>query len=269
MPEPAGVLCDEVKKPPSSCPVNNYHDPLVSFVANSGLIFQGTVTALHDQTPGINVPDTTRTVVVKVDAVLQNAGDLVMAGQSVTVLLLAAPTMAVGYQGYFFTQLWTAGMSIGVTEVAHVDPGVYPTIESDVPGIEKLLADERLYARMSTATAVVVGTVSKVTMLPQNPKSEHDPLWAEATITADCALRGDELATAKAAFATSQDVAWFNSPKLQEGQKGIFLLQPSPSPPVFFSPPADIPYVLTSPLDVRSQDERDHIATLVLCPPSH
>src|SRR5262249_10592216 len=142
-------------------------------------------------------------------------------GQSVTVELLSAPTMAVGYQGYFFTYVWTIGQSIGVMEVAHIDPGVYPTIESDVPGIEQLLADERLSGRMKAAGSVLVGTVSKITPLPDmGPASEHDPLWAEATITADCALRGTKLSSAEVAFATSDDVAWFNSPKLTVGEQG-------------------------------------------------
>ena len=75
--------------------------------------------------------------------------------------------------------------------LAHIDPGVYPTIESDVPGIEQLLADERLYARMQTAGTVLVGTVASTAPLPDTgPVSEHDPIWAEATITTECVLRG-------------------------------------------------------------------------------
>lgn len=269
-PSPAGVLCDEVSVPAGSCPASNYQEPLVGFVAASGVIFRGTVTALNETTPGIDLADTSRAVVVHVDEPLFVGGMLDIGGQAVTVQLLSAPTMDVGYEGYFFTSVWLLGQSVGVTEVAHVDPGVYPTIESDVPGIEELLADERLFARMETATSVLAGTVSAITPLPgTGPASEHDPLWAEATLTADCTLRGAELPSAKVAFATSDDVAWFESPKLTVGQQGIFLLQPAPAPPGPWAIPDSIPYVVTSPLDVETPDERAHVATLVLCPPTH
>jgi len=267
---PAGSLCDEVTVTSWSCTPNNYHDPLVSFVAASSLVFRGTVTALHATTPGIDLADKSRAIVAQVDAVLFEGGALDVGGQSVTVELLAAPTMAVGYEGYFFTALWTLGQSIGVTEVAHVDPGVYPTLESDVPGIEALLADERMYARMQTAGTVLAGTVTAITPLPHTgPVSEHDPMWAEATLTADCALRGATPSRANVAFATSDDVAWVNSPKLTVGDQGVFLLQPVPSPPGPWGIPGAIPYVVTDPLDVRPPEERARIATLVLCPPGH
>src|SRR5262245_28005285 len=91
---PSGSLCDEVTVTSWSCTPQNYHDPLVSFVANSSFVFRGTVTALHDVTPGLGITDTSRTVVVHVDAELYNGGLPNLTGQSVTVQLLAAPTMA-------------------------------------------------------------------------------------------------------------------------------------------------------------------------------
>jgi hypothetical protein len=264
----AGDFCDEVKTTSWSCTPINYHDPLVSFVAHSSLVFRGTVTALHATTPGIGVTDTSRTVVANVEAVLFDGGMLDLTGQAVTVELLAAPTMAVGYAGYFFTSTWTIGQSVGVTEVAHVDEGVYPTIESDVPGIESLLADVRLHDRMATASSVLVGTVTNITPLSSGPPtSEHDPLWAAATITVDCALRGANPTVARAAFATSNDVAWYESPKLTVGQMGVFLLQPKPDPPGIWGLPADIDYVVTDPLDVHPLGDRAKVANLVLCPP--
>jgi len=266
---PGGTLCDEVKVTSWSCTPQNYHDPLVSFVADSGLIFRGTVTALHATTPGLGITDTSRTVVATLDATLYDGGMLTIPGEEVTVQLLAAPTMAVGYQGYFFTSPWIIGQSVGVLEVAHVDPGVFPTVDADVPGIEQLLADERLYGRMKTAGAVLVGTVTDVTGVPSGPPvSEHDPLWAVATITADCTLRGAPLASARAVFATSDDVAWYTSPKLTVGQEGVFLLQPKPTPTIW-SIPDDVAYVITDRLDVHPPADRAHLATLVLCPPYH
>jgi hypothetical protein len=203
----------------------------VSYVALSGLIFRGTVTALHAATPGIGITDTSRTVIAHVDEVLDDPATLDLLGQDVTVELLAEPTMAVGYEGYFFTSLGVLGETVGVVEVAHIDPGVYPTLAADLPGILQLLADERLEARMQTAGAVVVGTVTSVTPLPDDgPYSEHDPLWAAATIAVECTLRGATPAIAEAAFATSLDVMWYASPKLAEGQQGVFFLQPAPSP---------------------------------------
>ena len=227
---PAGSLCPEVTVNGWSCTPNNYHDPEVSFVAQSGFIFLGTVTALDAATPGIDVTDTSRSIVVHVDQALYDPGMLDVGGQSVTVFLLAAPTMPVGYQGYFFTSVSVLGQTVGVSEIAHADTGVYPTLPSDVPGIEQLLSDEELYARMQTAGSVVVGTVTAVTALPDGPPvSEHDPVWARATIAVDCTLWGATPAAAQVAFATSGDVAWYQSPKLTLGQAGVFLLQPVPT----------------------------------------
>lgn len=267
---PEGKLCDDVTVPGTSCPVagDNYHNPLISFVRDSTLIFKGTVTALHELTPGLGPQDTSRSIVVQVDTTLYNGGQPDVTGQKVTVFLLAAPTMAVGYQGYFFTQEAISGQSEGVKEISHVDPGVYPTIESDVPGIETLLAEQRLYARMQTAGSVIVGTVSAITPLMSQIGSEHDPVWAKATITADCTLRGATPASADAVFATSQDIAWYTSPKLTVGQQGVFLLQPAPSPPGPFKVPDGIPYTITDRLDAHPLSDRAHIALLVLCPPN-
>jgi hypothetical protein len=258
------AVCDEVNiVHTASCTPNNYQNPLVSYVAGSSLIFRGTVTALHATTAGFEQQDKTRMIVAHVDVVLFEGDGGSLVGQDLTVQLLAAPTMAVGYEGYFFSSIAAEGTSVLVTEVAHVDVGVYPTIESDVPGIEKLLADERLYARMQTASTVLVGTVTTTMPLPDTGGgNEHDPVWAKATIATDCVLRGLRVQAADVAFATSMDIAWFASPKLAPGQKGVFLLQPAP-----WSIPNGVPYVVTESLDVQPPTERAHVATLVLCPP--
>jgi hypothetical protein len=270
---PAGLaaVCPEVDVSSYDCPINNYHDPLVAFVAASGMVFRGTVTALHEVTPGIaGTFDLTHTLIAHVDTMVWQAGTVLeLTGQDVTVLMLSVPTMPVGYQGYFFATGLAYGQTVALGEIAHVDPGVYPTLESDVPGIVKLLAAEKLSARMSTAASVMVGTVSAITPIPGNLGSEHDPVWADATLTADCVMEGARPATTHAVFATSTDIAWFQSPKLTVGQQGVFLLQAAPLPPGDGGIPAGIPYTLTDPLDVHPLAERGQLGTLVLCPPWH
>jgi hypothetical protein len=268
-PEPAAI-CAEVQVVNLDCPSYDYHDPLVSYVAASGLVFRGTVTTLNAVTPGLAVTfDLDYTVIAHVDEVVWQAGSLPFAGADVTVVLLSKPTMPVGYQGYFFAVGAAYGETVAVDEIVHADPGVFPDLEADVPAIVDLLAEEDLAARMVSASSILVGRVTAVSPPFAPAASEHDPEWAAATIETDCVLRGDRPATAEVAFPTSQDLAWSASPKLTVGQEGVFLLQPVALPPWNGHIPTSVPYVVSDARDVHPLSERDHLSTLVRCPPYH
>lgn len=266
-PQPLGAVCGELVPGPGDCPFYNYYDPLLSWVRSSPMIFRGTVTALHAVTPGLPIDDTSRTVIAHVDKVLHVNGSSELEGQDVTVELVSAPMMAVGYVGYFFVYGQLYGQTVEVGEVAHVDPGVIPSIESDVPGIVAVLAEAEIHRRMMSAQSVVVGTVTAIETLPlHGGMSEHDPLWAIATLSVECALRGPLRTSATFVFPTSDDIAWSHRPKITLGQQGVFFLQPAFLPPGSVGIPKEVSLFVSDESEVRAPGERGHLATLVRCP---
>jgi hypothetical protein len=266
-PLPVGAVCEELITGSLDCPTYSYDNPLISWVRASPVIFRGTVTALHAVTPGLPIDDTSRTVIAHVDKVIHVNGGSELEGQDVTVDLVSAPTMAVGYVGYFFTYGQLYGQTLAVGEVAHVDPGVFANLEADVPGIVGMLAEAQIYRRMMSSQSVVVGTVTAIETLPlHGGMSEHDPLWAIATLSVDCALRGPLRTSTTFVFPTNDDIAWSDRPKITLGQQGVFFLQPAFLPPGSVEIPEDVPLFVSDKSEVRALDERGHVATLIHCP---
>jgi hypothetical protein len=206
-------------------------------------------------------------VTAHVELALEQGDVLDLTGQEITIQLLSAPTMAVGYVGYFFTNAGLVGQTVEVLEVAHADPGVFPTVEADVPGIEAMLADQRLYERAQGAASVVAGQVTAIAPHTGPVYSEHDPMWAVATLQVDCAMQGATPAEAHLAFPTSDDIMWHQSPKLTLGQTGVFLMQPLPLPASDYGIPAAAEYEIDQPLDVQPATDRVRLATLLRCEP--
>jgi hypothetical protein len=84
----------------------------------------------------------------------------------------------------------------------------------------------------------------------KKPKSEHDPVWWIARVTVKSVLKGRK-PTGKIVvlFANSTDLAWFKSPKLHSGTRGILLLRHL----THVEAPKDVPptaYQATDPLDL-------------------
>ena len=82
--------------------------------------------------------------------------------------------------------------------------------------------------RFDAADVVVSGRVTAVrdTPVPNAGITEHDPLWREATLSVSATHKGARVPkTIRVRFPGSTDVAWAAAPKLQRGQKGVFLLK--------------------------------------------
>ena len=96
-----------------------------------------------------------------------------------------------------------------------------------------------LAQRMASAKHVVLGRVVAVrAAAATGPISEHRASWQIATLDvqedlAGAAKPGSQL---EVYFQASQDVVWFNWPKLHAGQQGIFVLQPGKTGLVVESP---------------------------------
>jgi hypothetical protein len=82
--------------------------------------------------------------------------------------------------------------------------------------------------RLADADIVVSGRVTGVRDVPV-PKvgiTEHDPLWREATLAVSATHKGVRVPKRiRVRFPGSTDVAWATAPKLERGQKGVFLLK--------------------------------------------
>jgi hypothetical protein len=173
-----------------------------------------------------------------------------------------------GYQGYFFANLAIAGQSLEWIVVARVDLGRYPQIEQQVPEIYAVTQEKQLYERMASAKRIAKGTVTATRSLGLTIGSEHDPIWSEAELSIDCDFTGSGGTTnAKVRFAASNDIAWYNSPKLRPGESAILLLQDSAptSPPAPADPNS---FLVVSALDVQSSTNAQKLADLLACPPT-
>jgi hypothetical protein len=90
-------------------------------------------------------------------------------------------------------------------------------------------ADAELTQRLAQAEIVISGEVSATARFAaQRPGflSEHDADWWQATIEIETVEKG-KVATKTIAvlFANSDDIAWYRSPKIKKGERGVWLLQ--------------------------------------------
>jgi len=136
-----------------------------ALVKQSDIIFIGTVT----QVGAVAVPEvpaSARTVVVRVDQVLQKPIAVALTkGDSVTVETVRAGSLKPGTQATFYTTGWIFGRGVAVREVGH-EPGRSPVVlEDQQEGVAKArreMHDADLKARIETAAMVVAGRVEQV-----------------------------------------------------------------------------------------------------------
>jgi len=206
-----------------------------ALVKQSDIIFIGTVT----QVGAVAVPEvpaSPRTVVVRVDEVLEKPAAVALAaGDSVTVATGRPGSLKAGTQATFYTTGWIFGKGVAVREVGH-EPGRSPVVAADqrdaVARARREVNDADLRAHIQKAAMVVAGRVEQVrpaelTAAPARPKriSEHDAQWQEAIIQVEDGIKGAQAGEKVVVrFPGSPDVAWVGTPKFAVGQEGTFLL---------------------------------------------
>ena len=90
--------------------------------------------------------------------------------------------------------------------------------------------EEALAQFLRTSDAVVAGVVVRVDPSPPRPISEHDPDLRHATVQVSDVAKGDKALAGQRVpvlFANSEDVRWFESPKLNPSDRGTFALHRS------------------------------------------
>jgi hypothetical protein len=99
------------------------------------------------------------------------------------------------------------------------------------------IKNDSLRDELKKAVIVIQGTVIETDIkveIPLSLESEHNPEIKKAIIEIKTVLKGnvsDKRITVL--YSSSDDVMWYNSPKLTKGQEGIFLLQLKQVPDIF------------------------------------
>jgi hypothetical protein len=235
---------------------------LGQIIRNARIIFVGTV-----ERPGASnvslVPSSGKTALVRVREVLDapaTMGDL--RGKVLTVLLVKEGSAQAGQEAIFFTNGWMYGENVAVREVAEIPGSDREALRSAITSERQKVRDEELAGRLRSATLVIAGQVRSVKPLAKTERGtrgEHDPEWWQAEIAVASAIKGRAPGkTVTAFFPASLDERWLLTPKLQEGQSAVFLLQPYQG--------KDLPagaLVILHPLDVQPEQQIDRIRRLL------
>jgi hypothetical protein len=251
-----------------------------ALVKQSDIIFIGTVT----QVGAVAVPEvpaSPRTVVVRVDEVLEKPAAVALAaGDSVTVETGRPGSLKAGTQATFYTTGWIFGKGVAVREVGH-EPGRSPVVAVDqrdaVVRARREVNDADLRAHIQKAAMVVAGRVEQVrpaelTAAPTRPKriTEHDPDWQEAIIQVEQGLKGAQAGDQVVVrFPGSPDVAWVGAPKFTVGQEGTFLLHKDSTTgsPLTMIAGRSVPaYTALHKLDVFSTQDAPRIRAMITKP---
>jgi hypothetical protein len=206
--------------------------PAVATARRANIVFVGTVTRVGAASFD-GVASTPRTLVVRVEDVLDKPAALLLAaGDSVTVEPLDT-TLQRGARATFYTAGWVFGRGVAVREVAHEIMPAQQTLAARRDSFKQLqrqVTDSTLAERVHQADMIVVGRVESIrapTLMPAPHRriTEHDADWQEAVITVDSMLKGPASASVVVRFPASRDIAWHRLPKFTVGQAGTFLLR--------------------------------------------
>jgi len=211
-------------------------------------VFQGTVTAANASAMK-EVPATERTVIVRVDRLIQSPESLSdYAGQEITVQIADGKQVLPGQTLVFHTHGWVFGEGLAVQSIKEEEssPSVIASMSSHADDPVANLAFSAAKQQADAADLVVTGHVSAVRLPDAEVSaratnaasgrtteriSEHAPLWQEAVVDIDQVHKGQHSKKQVVIrFPSSTDVKWRNAPKFRTGQEGVFLLHKDQMP---------------------------------------
>jgi hypothetical protein len=246
-----------------------YDSHLLAQLAASEYVVQATVTQASGSTV-IGPVDPGHTVIAHVDGIvfqddqIQQLGD--PWGSSITIDVKGAG-LSVGEHVFLVSDLAEFnGGQLEVVELARIDTAAHPDAATVIPRIRALFASNPLYARVATSATIVSGTTGHPSPFNTQCGSEHCPDWQVSNVTVTDVLCGPDGATAQAGFASSNDIAWTNAPKLAAGQNDVLLLHSYLDPFSTWAPnPSEI---VIDPLDVHPSTDLPMIEDLLANPPA-
>jgi hypothetical protein len=187
---------------------------------SSSLIFTGTIVERGNSTvPAVAREE--RLVVVRVDRGLRVAPVLgELRGKLITVAAIAPESLAIGQRAVFFTNSWVHGRGIAARETGHLDIGQEESVAAAVADLPRLHLQDRLQSAELVAEAEVVA----IRPVERASFERNAALWAAAELRIDRVLRGKPTTSAVVFFPTSNHPLWVRAPRLEERQRGIFIL---------------------------------------------
>lgn len=162
-------------------------------------------------------------VIVKVDKV-ELKPDAVSLPQNglVTIILNENSEVQKGDIYRFYGLGYIFGKGLAIIEVGHEVPKVY---QDDIKQLKK---DLLIKEHMKTANLIATGKVIEIRdpeVKQPSYDSEHNPEWKEAIVLLEKILQGPEQEKIIIRFPSSNDVAWYRTPKLKENQEAIFIIR--------------------------------------------
>jgi len=194
----------------------------------AGFVFEAEVEQLG-ASGAAGFPASADTAIVRVTKVLRSPGALARyGGHRITVALQAPVSLKAGQSAVFFTHGVHYGAGLVVRELGNVPPEA--TMESQVNSAAQAAGDDELTQRLAQAELVITGVAAAPKRYaPTAPGtrhiSEHDPDWWVSTINVETVEKGVHAGPTKdILFPHSMDIKWYRAPKVQEGDRGTWLL---------------------------------------------
>jgi len=201
-------------------------DEMLSLVGEAGFVFRGTAVRRGAEAE-LGTAAAGKTVTVEVEEVFRGTDilrDLV--GQNIIVVSDDAADIEPAAHHVFFTSVVSLGDPVVAREVGRRRDASHESLR-DAGESARITAERPLAARVAAADMIVTGEVASSAPVREGrtPVSEHDPDWWIARLTVERVLKGRRSRRGiDALFANSDDIAWYQSPKLRRGVGGIFLL---------------------------------------------
>ncbi len=263
----------------------------------ANFVFKGTVQKLKGATMTA-VPITNRTVVVRVDEIIEAPDVLAdFAGREITVELGGKKKVKTGEQVIFYANGWIFGEGLAVRSLDHRPAMAGLAAMGVSPGnpVENL-ANKKVRVRFEQSRTVVTGRVTSVRLPPAQmaafrasaaatggaeptefkPVSEHDPIIQEAVVEVDAVHKGETpTSEVTVRFPNSTDVQWYKAPKFRPGQQGFFMLhkeeaeETAPTGGAFMAaamvPAAEVEdaYTALQPADFQPMDQPGGVRNLI------
>jgi hypothetical protein len=212
------------------------------------------------------------TFVVRVlDIFYVKASASVKPGDTVIVAASAdarEPPPSPGSRAVFYANGWIYGKHLSVRELgrAPLDRSS-ARAKREVTAAKSEAEDDKTSERIAAAELVVAGKVKSIRSFDEAnkrvPISEHAADWRLAEVVVAKRFKGQSEASVLVAFPNSRDVMWADSPKFNEGQEGVWILQrPRNLEEVFSSARAPV-YTAIAARDFVPKSKVDHVERLI------
>ncbi len=200
---------------------------LLRLVEGAGFIFQGKLIG-HGAPQERAVPGAERQgATVAVGEILRSTDVMKgLAGREVTLIGEHSSDLKEGSSYVFFTTCVAISENAVLRDLGHLEASADAL--HDTAEAVRIAEDRPLQRRVAGAELIIDGRAasSRALAKPSIPRSEHDPDWWIAHVTVRRVIKGPKVGKEiDVLFANSNDIAWYKSPKLHEGARGILILR--------------------------------------------